>query len=216
MHTSQVSACAVKTAAEQVYLYKSRGYTGIIVTDHFINGNSTCPHHTSWENKMKHFVSGYFEAKIAGFECGLDVFFGLEFSIKGSDFLTYGIDMNFLLSHPRLDKMDIESYSALVRKHGGYIAQAHPFREAWYIENKFAVEPKFLDGIEVYNSTDSYRDNDKAVVFAKKHKLPMQSGTDSHGSENFFYSGVKLGKKADSIFDIIDAIKAGSAKMMLP
>jgi len=43
MHTSEVSACAVISAEQQVAAYKKRGYCGIISTDHFINGYSTCP-----------------------------------------------------------------------------------------------------------------------------------------------------------------------------
>jgi len=207
MHTSEVSGCAVSTAAQQVYSYKKRGYTGIIITDHFTNGYSTIPKKIPWDKKMAHFVSGYLEAKKAGDTCGLDVFLGWEFTIRGSDFLTYGLDLDFLNGNPKFDKLGIEDYSALVRENGGFLVQAHPYRDACYIENKFPVAPNLIDGIEVYNAMDPMRTNAMALSFAKHNNLPMQAGTDCHSVHAPHLSGIKLRKKAESIYDIIDAIK---------
>ena len=211
MHTSEASACAVNTAEEQVYSYKQRGYTGIIITDHFVNGYTTCPPELPWEKKMQHFVTGYNNAKKAGDECGLDVFLGWEYSIRGSDFLTYGLGMDFLLANPDFDKLEIGKYSALVRKNGGYIAQAHPYREAWYVHNQYPVASHLLDGIEVYNPMDSEHSNSQACLFAERNDLPMQAGSDSHSINSLHYTGIKLSKKAEDIFDIIEAIKSGDA-----
>jgi len=213
LHTSEVSACAVSTAAQQVAIYKRKGYTGIIVTDHFVNGYTTCPKNLPWEEKMRFFASGYDEAKKAGNKIGLDVFFGWEFTIRGSDFLTYGLDLDFLISHPGVDLLCIEDYSALVRQNGGYIAQAHPYRDAYYVENKHPVNPHLLDGVEVYNSYDRDEINLKSLAFAQDNDLPMQSGTDSHGKVDRRFRGVILEKKAETIHDIINAIKAREVKL---
>jgi len=207
MHTSEVSRCAVISAAQQVLTYKKRGYAGIIITDHFINGYSTCPKTLPWDKKMKHFVHGYEEAKKAGDIYDLDVFLGWEFSIRGADFLTYGLDLDFLLANPGVDKLEIEDYSALVRQSGGYLAQAHPYRDEYYIEHNYPVEPYLIDGVEVYNSVDKKTANNKALEFAIKNDLPMQAGTDSHGRGDGFYSGILLQQRAKSIEDIINAIK---------
>ena len=207
MHTSEVSACATSTAAEQVWYYKNKGYTGIIVTDHFINGYSTCPRKLPWDEKMVHIVSGFAAAEKAGMECGLDVFLGWEFTVKGSDFLTYGLGLDFLLSHPFIDKMPVADYSALVRKCGGYLAQAHPYRQAPYIEYQLPVRHDLVDGIEVFNPFDTKESNEKAFAFAELHDLPMQAGTDSHNIRSPRYSGIKLRKKAEGIHDIINALR---------
>ena len=214
MHTAEVSACAHASGAQQVAAYKKLGYTGIIVTDHFINGYTTCPKNLSWEKKMRFFASGYEEAKKAGEKQGLDVFFGWEFTIRGSDFLTYGLDLDFLLANPGLDKLEIDKYSALVRNSGGYLAQAHPYRDEYYIENPFPVEPHYLDGVEVFNIMDKRASNFMALTFAEKNNLPKQAGTDAHGRGNVNYSGVALQKKAESIYDIINAIKSGNVKLL--
>ena len=214
MHTSEVSGCAVSTAAEQVCAYKKMGYTGIIVTDHFLNGNSTCPFRLPWEEKMGRIVAGYSKAKEEGDKVGLDVYLGWEFTIKGSDLLTYGLDIGFLLSNPNLDKLNIEDYSRLIRENGGYLAQAHPYRDSWYIEHKFPVDHHLIDGIEAYNAMDTDKANRLALEFAEFHNLPMQAGSDSHNAGIKRYSGIKLRKKANDIFDIIKAIKANEVELL--
>jgi len=216
MHTSEVSACGISTAAEQIISYKRKGYTGVIITDHFVNGNTNCPQHLPWKKKMKHFATGYDNAKKEGEKCGLDVFFGWEFSIRGSDFLTYGLGLDFLLANPGMDTLSADDYSALIRESGGYLAQAHPFRSAWYVEYKYPVNPALLDGIEIFNSTEAEENNAKAYAFAKKYNLAMQSGSDSHCKTGHFFSGIMLNKKAETIFDIIEAIKANESTPILP
>ena len=214
MHTAEVSGCALSSAAQQIVTYKHLGYTGVIITDHFVNGYSRCPKNLPWDKKMRHFVFGYEEAKRAGEKYDVDVFLGWEFTIKGSDFLTYGLDLDFLLSHRGLDKLCIEDYSALVRENGGYIAQAHPYRDEFYIENKFPVDASLLDGIEVYNIMDKNIANAKALAFANEHDLPIQAGTDSHSTGNSFYSGIILRERAKNIHDIIKAIKMNDVTLI--
>jgi hypothetical protein len=208
MHTSEVSACAISSAEQQVSFYKELGYSGIIVTDHFINGYTTCPKKYPWEKKMKYFASGYLKAKEAGDLCGLDVFFGWEFTVRGSDFLTYGLDLDFLLNNPGVDDFGIEKYSTLVRSCGGFLAQAHPYRDAYYIDHKYPVAPYLIDAVEVYNVMDKDEANAKAYAFANANDLPMQAGTDSHRTNGHLYTGIKLREKAKSIHDIINAIKS--------
>ncbi|MCL2056841.1 MAG: PHP domain-containing protein [Oscillospiraceae bacterium] len=214
VHTSPVSACASSTPAEQVRAYKDRGYAGIIITDHFINGNSSCPQNMTWEKKMQFFISGYEEAKKEGDKCGLDVFFGWEYSVSGSDFLTYGIPGEFLFDHPEMWEMTIEQYSRLIRGNGGYIAQAHPYRDSWWIANPFPADPNLLDGIEVYNATMPGEVNAQAQSFAALHNLPVQAGSDSHSADIPIVSGIGLEKKAESISDIINALKNGKARLI--
>ena len=218
LHTSNVSACAVSSGAEQARAYKARGYSGIIVTDHFFTGNICHTGASSWDKKLEFFASGYGAAKSIGDKIGLDVFFGWEYTIYGSDFLTYGLDVDFLLANPRLaGTVRIEEYSRLVRKHGGYLAQAHPFREAFWIKSPGAVSPSLIDGVEVHNSSMTDACNKKAHRFAKKHSLPMQAGSDSHDAESYRgTSGIKLNQKAKSIHDIILAIKSGDVELILP
>jgi len=213
MHTAESSACGSSTAAQHVASYLAKGYTGIIVTDHFINGNSSCPRHLPWEEKMHHVIAGYLAAKKAGDEAGLDVFLGWEYAYHGAEFLTYGLGLDFLLANPGFDKLNPQDYSALVRKSGGYIAQAHPFRVRSYIRGNVAAAPEIIDGVEVRNASDDDETNRKALEYARKHNLPIQAGSDSHGVTNNL-SGIALKQRAGSIHDIIAAIKAREVEII--
>jgi len=214
MHTSEVSKCGMNTAAQQVRSYKRRGYAGMIVTDHFINGYCACPRHLSWDEKMHFIMRGYLAAKEEGDKCDFDVFLGWEFSYHGLDFLTYGLGLDFLLANPNFDRLEPEDYSRLVRASGGYIAQAHPYRDRSYIVNQTPIAPEFLDGVEVFNSSDPHEINAKAKAFAKKHGLPMQAGSDSHGVDLRLPSGISLRHRAKSIEDIILAIKDSKVELI--
>ena len=217
MHTSPVSACAVSSPAEQARAYKAMGYAGIIVTDHFINGNSGCPRKLSWDKRIGFFASGYESAKKEGALCGLDVFFGCEYNIGGTEFLTYGLSIETLLANPGMDALTVKQYSEFVRANGGYLAQAHPYRTGWWIDNPFPADPALMDGVEVYNAGNLDKAaNLKALEFARLHNLPVQAGTDSHHTDSPFFSGIMLPKKAGSIFDIIEAIKTGQAELIIP
>ncbi|MCL2030982.1 MAG: PHP domain-containing protein [Oscillospiraceae bacterium] len=216
LHTAPVSACAAGSPAAQVRAYKAAGYAGIIVTDHFFNGNSGCPSDWPWDKKLEFFTSGYRQAEREGRLCGLDVFFGLEYCIRGTEFLTYGLSPEFLAAHPGMDTLTAAQYSALVRDGGGYLAQAHPYRKDWWIASPFPVDPGLIDGVEVYNASMPDAVNAKAREFARLHGLPAQAGSDSHSIGLPFMSGIGLARRAESIGEIIDALKAKRAKLIVP
>ena len=89
LHTCQGSACGHLTGAVQADLYKGFGYTGIVVTDHFFNGNCAVPRDLPWRERVEQFCEGYRDAKRRGDEIGLQVFFGLESNFAGQEFLLY-------------------------------------------------------------------------------------------------------------------------------
>ncbi|MCL2388636.1 MAG: PHP domain-containing protein [Defluviitaleaceae bacterium] len=214
MHTHPVSACATASPEEQVRYYKEKDFAGIIMTDHFFNGNSGCPRKLPWETKVRFFADGYERAKAEGEKCDLDVFFGLEYTINGSDFLVYGLSVQYLLDNPDFDQLSAEQLSKVVRKEGGYIAQAHPFRKAFWIPSPQPISHNLLDGIEVNNASMPYEVNRKAYQFADKHKLPKQAGSDSHDTYLKKPNGIALKNRARDIFDIINAIKSGQVTLV--
>jgi len=112
--------------------------------------------------------------------------------------------------------LSIMEYSALVRKRRGFLAQAHPYRGDIWVECPYPVEPELLDSVEAFNATMPSEVNAKAMDFARKHRLPAQAGSDSHHADQPFFSGVYLEKRAKSIQEIYEAIKAGKAELKLP
>ncbi len=170
LHTAEGSGCASASGAEQARRYKALGYDGIIVTDHFFNGNCAVTNFDSWEDRVNKFCKGYENAKEEGDKIGLKVFFGLEYSYFGADLLTYGIDKDFLLANDNISDISFYQFADRVHKAGGVLVHAHPFREAdWYI-HEIKLLPKWIDGVEVYNSG-----NGKEVYISVQSGMPNSS-----------------------------------------
>ena len=213
IHTHPVSACGHNTPQEMVRAYKDKGYAGFIITEHFFNGNTGCRPNLPWADKVDYFLTSYNEAKDEGERLDFDVFLGWEYAIQGSEFLTYGLTEDFLYKNVDCHLLDIEAYSTLVRANGGYLAQAHPYRQEFWVKHPFPVAPHLIDGIEVYNANQPPEANQKAMDFAILHNLPKQSGSDAHSTQIGYggpAGGIILKERAKSIQDIITVIKGHS------
>ena len=57
-HTSEASKCGRLAAADLVRLYKKIGYTGVIITDHFFNGNCAISNDIPWTQRLDLFSKG--------------------------------------------------------------------------------------------------------------------------------------------------------------
>lgn len=206
VHTAEVSACASATGAAQARFYKSRGYQGIIITDHFFNGNTTIPHELSWYEKVQLFCRGYENAKKCGEEIGIDVFFGWEYSYRGADFLTYGLDKQWLMENPIIMDMDVNSYCDFVRDNGGVIIHAHPFREASYIP-MIHLLPRKCDGVEIVNSNRTEFENRMAALYAENYDLLPFAGSDNHSANQDKLNGITLETPIQTQAELVERIK---------
>lgn len=208
VHTAEASGCATASGAEQARRYKELGYDGIIITDHFFNGNSAIHNYYDWYDRVRQFCKGYENAKAEGDKIGLKVFFGIEYSYFGTDLLTYGIDKDWLYQNDNI--MDVSVYEYIKRVHdaGGIIVHAHPFREADYIK-EIKLMPKWVDGVEIYNTGNHYIDekfNERAKWYAEQYNLPITAGTDNHHLTTDKISGISTEQPLESIEDYMDAV----------
>jgi hypothetical protein len=220
LHTSEVSRCAVNTGAEMARAYKQAGFTGIFVTDHFVNGNCAVPSDLSWEQQMNLFVQGFENARAEGEKIGLDVFFAWEYGNPptGEDYLTYNLDKEFLLAHPHLCSLSFEEYSELVGKNGGLIIHAHPYRIASYITIPPNPRADLIDGVEVNNTvSDSVRDqNHLAWELAREHPhLIRTSGTDIHSTDGIGLGGMAFPYRIESSSHFVEALRAGDGYLII-
>ena len=118
LHTMQSSACAHNTGKEMAQAAKDAGYTGIIVTDHSWFGNNCIDQSLLWEEWIEQFCKGYEDAKAWGDKIGLDVFFGYESCYRGTEFLIYGVDKQWLKSHPQIKEASIPEQHQMIREAG--------------------------------------------------------------------------------------------------
>ncbi len=205
-HTAETSACASASAEKQVQFYKSRGFTGVFVTDHFFNGNTCVPASLPWRERVERFCLGYENAKRCGDEYGLDVFFGWEYSYKGADLLTYGLDKEWLLAHPMVLEMDVNSYCDFVASEGGMIIHAHPFREASYI-SAIRLFPRKCTGVEIINANNANEQNVIAGYYAKHYSLMPTAGSDNHSGEQERLCGIETNEKITDSAHFIKLVK---------
>ena len=213
-HTSKVSKCSKITAVELVQFYKMCGYSGICITDHFLNGNTTVSNELSWDERIERFCQGYENAYAEGKKIGIDVFFGWEYSYKGTDFLTYGLNKQWLLEHPHLLSLTLNEYCDLVHANDGFIVHAHPFREADYID-MIRLLPRKVDAVEVLNACRLDSENKYAQQYADNYNLLTVAGSDNHVGPLDRLYGIKSSKRLKSIVDIINAIKCGETEIFV-
>lgn len=216
MHTSEASGCANSTGAEMAEKYKSEGYTGIFVTDHFFNGNSCIPRDLYWSERVELYCRGYENAKKKGDEIGLDVFFGIEFGDGGSDFLVYGLDKQWLLHNSMIMDMELTRFLEYARSCGAFIVHAHPFREYDYIRSTVHC-PRFVDAVEIINASHAPDKpfNERAKIYAGWYDLPVTAGSDAHDtSGRWFGGGVESDTKFSSFADYRDAVLNGRVRLL--
>lgn len=179
LHTKESSRCGSTSAAEYPAYYKSLGYSGIFITDHFFNGNCRISNDLPWEDRVNIFCHSYELAKKAGDAIDFPVFFGWEANFDGDEFLIYGLDKKWLLGHP-----DIMSYSRaeqydVIHRDNGLVVQAHPFRERDYL-NTIYLNPDTCDAMEGYNTFNHMYNNHNAEIYCREHNIFMTAGSDLH------------------------------------
>lgn len=214
MHTSQGSACSPCSGAAMVEGLKEFGYTGCFITDHFFGGNTAVDRRLPWEIKVHLFCQGYEDAKRRGDEIGVDVFFGWEFGRHGTEFLTYGLDKQFLLDHPEIDWIDLPKYADLVHENGGFLVHAHPFREASYLDT-IRLFPRCVDGVEAFNVSQDPDFNLRAKWYAESYGLPVTGGSDAHSAWGFNGGGIALDEKLESPADYLNRLREGRITKIL-
>lgn len=207
LHTCQASRCGVSTGAEHARYYKSIGYQGIFVTDHFFGGNTAVPHAGPWKDRINMFCSGFEDAWNEGQKIGLDVFFGWEQTFEGDDYLVYGLDKQFMLDHPEMERWTRKEQYEQVHAAGGCVIQAHPFRMRGYILN-IHLGDRLTDGVEVANAGNTPAQDAYAWRYVQEKGLYTIAGSDNHHSrdESQVY-GVALPYRLDSVQDWVEHIR---------
>lgn len=213
LHTKPVSRCSSATVREQLEYYKSLGYDGVFITNHFIDGNSSVDGAMTYEEQMDYYFSDYEEGVKIGKELGIKVFCGVESSYKGTDFLIYGLDKTWYKAHPEIRSMEINEKLTFLSESGALIIQAHPFREAAYISH-IRLFPRNVRGVEVFNACRNELENKMAKIYAEEYKLIPFAGSDNHhaGSGLSVLGGMCTeDKPIESEREFIDAVLEGRA-----
>ena len=140
---------------------------------------------------------------------GIKVFFGIESSyIDGTDFLIYGLDKDWFLSHPEIESMKMSQLLPYYMEQGALVIHAHPFREAGYIDH-IRLFPRCVHGVETVNASRTDFENETAKKYAAHYELLEFAGTDNHGFTYEYLSGMESDTPIESVADFINRVKGG-------
>lgn len=213
LHTSPVSKCARATVEETVEFYKSIGYDGIFITNHFIDGNINLEKQASYEERIEFYFSDYENAVKIGQNIGLKVFCGVEMSYKGTDFLVYGLGKSWYLAHPQIEQMKKSEELAFLMENGALVIQAHPFREAAYIDH-IRLFPRSVHGVEVINANRDDFTNAMAEHYAESYGLLKTAGSDNHsGKGQLHLAGMASKEPLSDEHDFLRRVMSGKMEL---
>jgi len=194
VHTLESSGCGRVPGADMARLYYDAGFDGIIITDHFLPLGVFA--HSEPLN-ADGFLAGYRAARNQGEALGLRVLLGAELRFENGweDYLLFGIDEAVVRELCALRdgrRLTLRGVKVMADTRGWLIYQAHPFRDFLT-----PASPKYLHGVETLNMNPRHEArNDRAEVFAKRHKLLTLAGSDAHQASDVGATGIYVPKEA--------------------
>ena len=144
-HTYPVSRCSEVSPTELVDIYRSLGFNGLVVTNHFYSGtldelpeNQRVDAYLEASQQAKDYAEGY----------GMKIYLGAElrFDENANDYLLYGADEAILRQAREYFSKGLACYRRDVSLSRSVLLQAHPFRPGMVL-----ADPALLDGVEAYN-----------------------------------------------------------------
>lgn len=208
-HTNAASLCSLVEPEDFIKFYIEKGFSGMVVTDHFYHGNTAIDRCLPWDVFIDEFCQGYYRAKKEGDKHGFKVFFGFEqkFWNGNDEYIILGISPEYLKAHPEIRDMERAPFFKQIRDAGGFIIQAHPFRERYYISD-IRLSLDFVDAIEVLNIGDKEIHSRRSYEYAKNLGLPMTAGSDIHSIMDFpVVAGVCLADEVETVEELIEHIR---------
>lgn len=210
-HSKSISACSSTPEEMVAELYINAGYNGIVLSNHFsaytlrrfLKGES-------FEENVRTYIEAANKVREAA-NGKLDVILGCEINIADSanDYLLFGFDEDFLFNEELLS-FNIDKLSALCREKGILIFQAHPFRN-----NMKIVNPKLLDGVEVYNGHKSHDSrNTIADAWADRFGLRKSSGSDFHDPGSQIDGGILISSRITTQKELKEVMLSGEYELV--
>lgn len=211
-HTKYGSRQCGRTEPKEIAkLYKESGYSGVVITDHYSPLTFNLTHGFFNPKKfISEYINPYYEMKKYEDE-NFSVMFGMELRhyATGNDYLIYGVDPEWLREQGNLLALLEKDAYNLMHSQGYLVYQAHPFRP--YITR---CNPKYIDGIEIYNGKVPKSSNDKAEKWAKETNKLMSSGSDFHVKKQLAKGGIITEKPIKNNADLLETLKSMKFKMI--
>ena len=215
-HTTPPSKCGVMTPRELCAALKEGGYSGAVLTNHFMHGNTGISRELPWEEFVGAYEKDYLDALDAAKEFDVDILFGIEEHVGGGvEILLYGITPKWLYEHPELREGGIERYKKATEGTDILIIQAHPYRVREYITTPGPLPIHFLDGIEVYNRANQPHENPLAEELARENPhLILTSGADAHKTDTVVFAGIATKERITDEKKLVEILVSGDYEII--
>ena len=214
-HTAECDKFAHLGGAELVRAYFEKGYSGMVVTDHYFN------HFFDWfadeldglnaRGIIERWLKGYYTARAEGEKIGFTVLPGAEVRIDGTinDYLIFGLEERDFYTLPLLNRLgSIDEVIGLLPDYACVVA-AHPFRNGMTV-----FDPERIFGIEVFNGgTEPFR-NEMAHIFASHYGKAMTSGSDCHSMHAVGKGGIITNAPIKTTADLRSILKNGNYQII--
>lgn len=209
-HSTQCSLCAKSSAQMLVYAYQKAGYAGLVLTDHFIYGNTAVPQDLPWAERMQRYYDAYLDAKAVADPLDFDIIFGIEHAYgDGKEVLIYGVELDFLLANPDIPDLTLDELVDRIHEAGGIVIQAHPYRDRYYVNMAVGPRTDIVDGIEVYNACNKPGEDVQTLPLLEQKDYIVTSGGDIHKADDqrIGHAGVVLPHRVKTSKEFADALK---------
>lgn len=212
-HTGAVSRCGVIEPERAVECYKEKGYSGMVLTEHYSVLTFLDRHVLTPQKDTDFYLSSYYRALEAAGD-DFTVLLGMEirFYGNGNDYLVYGVTPDFLKSYGNLMSYHPRRFYEICKKHNMVFVQAHPFRPYIYRTN-----PKYLDGCEIYNAKNNASGiNQKAEKWAEKNNMKIRTGgSDLHRETQMDnISGIITEQKITNNDELVAVLRSGNYEII--
>ena len=211
-HTRGVSRCATIDPKDLVRKYEKAGYSGLVLTDHYSPLTFLPGHYLRPQKAVEQYLASYHELKDW---CGdsFTVLLGLELRHYGvvNDYLVYGVEEDWLRQQPNMLLWGEKKAYNEMHRQGYLVYQAHPYRPLIY-----RCDPKYIDGIEVFNGHTDMLRNEKALQWAKTLGKPMTSGSDTHHEKDAACGGIETLRPIRSNTDLLNVLRSQNYTLLHP
>lgn len=203
MHSCEGSMCSNTPIVDMVRYMHGKGFSGAVITNHFINGYTRLYNPLTWDEYCEQYMKGYYNGLKVAAELDFDLIFGLEECYcSGHEFLCYGLNPDFICSHPELWHASIKQWREITKPLGAVIVYAHPFRGCNDIP-----DVSLVDGIELYNAGNNKKENDRAMEIFGNTDLIFTAGGDKHNPPFDYSYGVVFDRKIRNSAELASALK---------
>jgi len=198
-HTKEGSIDAKISIKEYIQILKSKGFDGMLVTDH-----DSYKGYRYWRSSLKDK-----DPTVDDFT----VLMGVEYdTYDAGHFIVImpdGVELQVL----QVRGMSYNALKEVVHKNGGILGPAHPFgakSSSAMFCNKLMRNSQMLsdcDFLEGFNTCETKIANQAAIISAARLGLPCTGGSDSHKSEYVGTAYTEFNSEIKCNNDMIEAIK---------